>query len=720
MKKTLKFIFISLSVLFIFTLGAFIYTFSVTFNHNIDINKLEIPTNNCIFLDSEGKELFTSQSKKTVEIKKIPDHVKNAFISVEDKRFYKHNGIDAKAMLRAFLKNIKSFSFKEGGSTISQQLIKNTHLTNNKTLKRKLIEFKLTKQLEKKYSKDKILEMYLNSIYFGSNTYGIENASQLYFGKNTIDLTVSESALLAGIIKGPSAYSPLKNLEKSIKRRDLILKLMLDQNLIIKTQYESAKNEKIILKTNEKSNFNDYYIKKAQEEFDEIIKNSPYKIKNCKIYTNLQTKMQENLYKNAEHNLNYTGVVIDKNSNICAYYSNTFDDKRQAGSSIKPIAVYAPAIEENIVSECTPILDEKTTFNGYSPKNYGDKYKGYISVNESLACSSNVCAVKLLNYLTPKKSIEYMKKMNFNVNNDDANLSLALGSTKNGQTLLEIVNSYNVFINNGQYKKAKFIDKIYINDKIFYENNQNKVKIFSEDTCQMINLMCENTVKTGTAKKLNTLNMPLASKTGTVGTNNGNTDAYSISYTPNYTLGIKISGEIGNITGGGLPTQKAYEFWSENQSTCQFNYDKLSKQKIDLISYKNENKLILADDISPERYYFYGYFRKNQVPKERSTRFSNPIVENLNYSVNNNVFNVSLCQTEYTNYQIIKRFKNIERLIYDSKNNSFDFSDKMTEYGEYEYFVIPYTEINGDIYYGEKYKIGKFKNTFDDDIWWEN
>ena len=128
----------------------------------------------------------------------------------------------------------------------------------------------------------------------------------------------------------------------------------------------------------------------------------------------------------------------------------------------------------------------------------------------------------------------------------------------------------------------------------------------------------------------------------------------------------------------------------------------------------------VSEDISPERYYFYGYFRKNQVPKERSTRFSNPIVENLNYSVNNNVFNVSLCQTEYTNYQIIKRYNNIERLIYDSKNNSFDFSDKMTEYGEYEYFVIPYTEINGKIHYGYKYKIGKFKNTFYDDIWWEN
>lgn len=222
-----------------------------------------------------GNEISAFSGDTAVsEDEEIPSFVKNAFIAVEDRRFYKHNGIDKKALMRAMWNNIKSFSLKEGASTISQQLIKNTHLTNEKTLKRKLIEFKLTRQLEKNYSKDEILEMYLNTIYFGKNSYGITSAAKNYFNVNVSDLSLSQAAVLAGLIKAPTAYSPANNMEKCRTRRDTVLKLMKEQGYISETEFAAAVAEDIALSEGEKS-ASAYYIEQAKEEFERVMNFSP-------------------------------------------------------------------------------------------------------------------------------------------------------------------------------------------------------------------------------------------------------------------------------------------------------------------------------------------------------------------------------------------------------------------------------------------------------------
>ena len=222
MKKALKISLIFILLALIFVLGILVYYFSTTIKFNLDKNKLVNINFVTEFYDVNGDKISTFSDKSpVVKLSELNDYTLNAFVSVEDKRFYKHNGIDYKGLSRALYKNISTFSFKEGGSTISQQLIKNTHLNSQKTLKRKFIEFKLTKQLERKYTKDEILEKYLNTIYFGHNLYGIESASNYYFDKSAKDLDIAESAFLAGIIKAPNTYSVTNSYEKCLNRRNL-------------------------------------------------------------------------------------------------------------------------------------------------------------------------------------------------------------------------------------------------------------------------------------------------------------------------------------------------------------------------------------------------------------------------------------------------------------------------------------------------------------------
>jgi penicillin-binding protein 2A len=237
MKKIKKFLKVSFVVLLIFfsagIIGSFSYFTLVTHSISLDTNKLEEAksVSNLKVFDCNLEEIKPTTSA-FIPISKLSSHTKNAFISAEDKRFYKHGGLDFVRIGGAIISNLKTKSFSEGASTISQQLIKNTQLSNEKTIKRKLKEFKLTKQLENKYSKDEILEMYLNNIYFGNGCYGIENASQHYFSKSATNLTLAESALLASTINAPSIYDIENNYEKAIERKNLIIDLMLENKKI--------------------------------------------------------------------------------------------------------------------------------------------------------------------------------------------------------------------------------------------------------------------------------------------------------------------------------------------------------------------------------------------------------------------------------------------------------------------------------------------------------
>ena len=733
MKKLLKFFLIFTSALGVLLLSIVIYAVCVTAGYSLDAAKLIDTEYTAEFYDKNGREISAFSGENLVSEKKdIPSYVKNAFVAVEDKRFYSHKGIDLKALARAAFNNIKSFSFKEGASTISQQLIKNTHLTNEKTIRRKLIEFKLTRQLEKKFTKEEILEMYLNTIYFGKNSYGITVAAKNYFNKNVGELTLGEAAALAGVVKAPSAYSPANDIGKCKERRNLVLKLMKEQNMISESERAKAAAEEIVLAQGEKS-AGFFYLERAKAELENILEINPYSLKKCKIYTFYDPEAQALLYDHARSAQgDFTGILIDNGKNaVRAFYSACGDGKRQAGSALKPLAVYAPAIQTNYVSECTPILDEKTDFGGYSPSNYGENYGGYISVKESLEKSSNVCAVKILNGIGAETGRRYLGRLGIGTEEGDATLALALGATAHGVSLEDLSAAYTAFPNGGEFARCAYIERVEA-DGVLYEYRPQRARVFSEECACVMNYMLKGVSRTGTAQKLGALDLEIAAKTGTVGTKGGNSDAYCISYSPEYTLGIRLSGNEqplpNNVTGGGAPATAAFRIWKnlKTDKTRRFaDSANVVKCELDKLSYEQDHLLLLADENAPAKYKTEGYFIKSNLPKERSSRFSTPDFKSYNFSVNNNEILVQLCKEEYVDYLLYREVDGRKKLIFDSggKENAEEYADEMEQAGKlYSYYAVPYYAAEGGNILGKEIFLGKArcpKRADLPDNWWE-
>ena len=737
MKKALKIILIALSCLFVVFLGMIIYYSSLISSYKLDQNKLINMQRTVSFLDPNGNLLREeADGQEVTEATKIPEHVKNAFIAIEDKRFYEHKGIDVKGLFRAGVNNFKSLSLREGASTISQQLIKNTHLSGEKTFKRKFAEFKLARELERRFSKEEILEKYLNTIYFGDGCYGITSASKHYFGKLPEELTINDGAVLAAIIKAPSNYSPLVNMERCTTRKNLVLSEMLKQGYITAQEYERNKNCAISLVNDAEKCVYDYFYL-ARKEVNDLIKNSPYSYKNIKIYTCFDEQSQKLLNENlGDTNLTTekSAVLISPNGEIRAYYSTCGDILRQMGSAIKPILVYAPAIENDVVDSCTPILDEKTDFNGYSPSNYNDKYYGFVSVKESLSKSLNVCSAKLLNYVGVENAFNYLNKTDIPFSKEDFNLSSALGATINGAKLTQLTSAYSLFINDGNYQSPHCVLKITTESgSLIYERQAKTEKIFGEDTVCILNDMMSSVVNDGTAKKLSFLDFPVCAKTGTVGTDNGNTDAYSISYTTDAVLGVWLGNKDNSImdnkiTGGGLPTTIASQFWKQlycfrNSPSPFKTCDSVSEIELDAISYTEEHKLELADENAPERYKMKALFKNTSIPKAISTRFSFPKIELPEITVNNRKIHIRLCQTKYCEFLIYKTYNNQKQILYDScgKNDTTLIDDKLVSNAQYTYSIVPYCIIDGEKILGKEIELKKIKSpAISADDWWQN
>ncbi len=686
------------------------------------------------YYDNTGT-LFLEESngKEVAEFAEIPKTTLGAFISIEDRRFYKHNGVDYKSLTRAFFNNIKSFSFKEGASTITQQLVKNTHLSSDKTIARKLKEIRLAKKLEKKYSKDQILEKYLNTIYFGDGCYGIKQASKHYFSKNPEELTINESAILASIIKAPRIYSPTKNSTKNLERKNVVLKKMHEEGYISKNELEENLNKKVELNLSINNTFG--YKSIIKEELEKIIENNPYACKTLNVYTYCDTKIQEeidSLIQTDTINANKSIVLLDDFNNIIAYSSTSNNSNRQVGSTIKPLAVYAPALDIGTHYLCSMIEDKKINFNGYSPSNYNDKYYGYVSFKESLAKSLNSTAVQILNTVGVENSINYLTKLGFNLTKNDENLSLALGSTENGQKLTTLVSAYSSF-RNGEYTYPSVIKKIETdNGEIIYKNTKNAKSIFRKDTANLIKIALKDAVINGTAKKLSFLPFELCSKTGTVGNNNGNTDAYNVSFNDNFTLGVWYGNKEGElmsneILGGTYPTTLAKSIWEVLNTKSNLNQkitiENLNEIEIDKLTLEKENVIMLADDNAPPIFKQTELFGKH-VPKQKSTLFSTPVIENYKFTVNNNIFSLSLCQTKYCYIEIYVEENGVKKLLFTSnKNEPTEYSYVLSENTEYSFSIVPcYKNRDDEIFKGKEISITKIKtpSVKTDGDWWND
>ena len=597
----------------------------------------------------------------------------NSFISIEDKDFYKHNGVNKKRMIKALFNNLKSGKIKEGASTISQQLIKNTHLSSEKTLDRKLKEIALAKKLEKQFSKQEILESYLNIIFFGNNCYGIESASKYYFSKSAKDLSLEEGCTLAGIIKSPSKYSPITHYDNCLARRNLVLSEMEKDGYITEEQKMLAQNKPITLTiTKRETNKINTYSQTALDEACKILNMSAKQIAlgGYKIHTyfdqDKQSALADSLSLHAQENIANCGIVIDNQSHgISAYQANSnlklFDIKRQPASCIKPLLVYGPALNEDIISPSTQILDEEIKIDSYKPENVNKKFGGYMSVTDAVKNSVNIPAIKVLSYIGIDTGKSYAEKLGITFDEKDSSYTLALGGMTYGTTLHQLTNAYSVFPNKGNYADATFIQYITDeNSKIVYIHRPQENMIFREDSAYLMTNILQETAKSGTAKKLSSIShTEVASKTGTVGKKSGNTDAYNISFTPEETIGVWF-GSLDNtplqIAGGNQPTAVMVDYIS-SQTYTNTTFDvpsSVTSTKIDSLEKENEHRIVLANPNTPERYTESAIFSRFNVPTDISSNFSTKPEINAKSEVIDGQIVITLNPQRHIEYNIYK------------------------------------------------------------------
>lgn len=727
MKKWLKITIITgLVALILCSLFVAIFINNIMGTNNVKFDKEKLIAANqeiCVF-DDYNKELENNiTSKNIVNVADLSNNTINAFISIEDKAFFKHKGLNYKRIAKAMINNLKAGSFKEGASTISQQLIKNTHLSSEKTITRKIKEMLLTKKLEKQFSKKDILESYLNVIYFGENSYGIEKASQTYFGKSATELNLSESATLAGVIKSPYAYSPVYNKEKCLERRNLVLSEMLKDKKITQAQYDDAVNSPLEIVAQNKENKNSLYINACLNEAQELLNLNEKELRTSgiKIYSYFDKNKQDLLYDIANNESNYHVnsygntndslliLLSNKTKGVVAYSGKSdyslVNFSRQPGSAIKPTLVYAPALENGIISPKTLILDQEIDFDGYSPKNVGGTYKGYVSVEESLCDSLNIPAVKTLNYVGIDNAKNFAKNFGIKFDETDNGLAIALGGFTNGVNLKDLTNSYLAFANNGKYSKCNFIKKIIDkNGKTIYEHEVNEQNVIGDDTAYLMTDMLKKACKKGTSRKLANLNFDVAGKTGTVaikGTNN-NTDAYSIAYTTEHTMGVWIGNYTnkpefvleGKNNGGTYATNMIKLCFEDIYKTNKpKNFEKpnsVAEKEIDLMEYENNHVIKLASANCPDRYKFKALFSKRYLPTVKSELFENLVVENFDVKLDQENAVITFNAKDYFKYEICRVNNGITKTLKTISNKN----DKITYYdvnlkpsSKYAYYI---------------------------------
>jgi len=729
MKK--KKLFSKILIIFMFVILASIASFSVVFiktTHGVGLNEenlLKTTYNTKVkvydFQENEIDTSFMFSSDAYVDIDTLPNYITKAFVVTEDKRFYKHNGVDYYRLVGAFVNNLKAGNNLQGGSTITQQLIKNTHLSREKTLERKLKEIKLAYKLEKNFSKDEILEMYLNNIYFGNGCYGLEKASRYYFDKTAKDLSIGEAAMLVATINAPSIYDPINKNENAEDRKKLVLRLMFENNVISKEDYEkSAKNKENIAKTSSKTS--NQYIKSVLNEACEVLKVNENQLKNMdiKIYTSLNSNIQNNI-QNIVSNPNYvvkndnnktplSGILVLNNNtkNIVAFASNKNINlnnlKRQPGSTIKPLLVYAPAFEFGKLSPESVIIDEKIEINGYSPNNANKTFLGAVSVRESLEKSLNVPAVKTLSMVGVKRAKSFAENMGITFTNNDQNLALALGGMSEGVTLKQIADAYSTFATNGEFKESVFISKILNkNNEVIYKNNKEIKYAFSEATAYLITDILKDVSKKGTARRLNSLNYDVASKTGTVGVvdSNKNTDAFNVAYTKDYTI-VSWIGSYNesehlpsSVNGANYPTEMSKEvlklLYVDSKPDDFVKPESVIQEFIDVRSLQ-KNAVELADNNVEPRYKKLALFNEIYLPKK--SEFLDPhnvkIIIDMEEGEKPTIVFDSLNNNEYKIIrENLKTKKQNELIKLEGNNRTIKFLDSSAEPEEiYNYFVV--------------------------------
>lgn len=519
------------------------------------------PAESSLVYSSDGKllaELYIER-RTFIPYYKIPDYVKKAFIAAEDIRFYSHPGVDLIGIVRALYQDIRTRSIIQGGSTITQQLAKMLFLNPERSIKRKLKEAIISVQIEKRYTKDEILGLYLNQAYFGTRAYGIEAASQTYFGKPVNELTFGEAAILASLPKAPSVYSPFKNPEKARGRRSAVLKLMLHNRFITNSQYEDAEREPMPALPHFRKYEAPYFIETLRQDLETRYNNELYTA-GYRIYSTIDYAMQKEaeeavrkgigtIEKRAKKGVQAALIAMDiKRGRVKAmvggsdFWRNQFNRAthalRQPGSAFKPF-VYLAAIEQGMKADDF-ILDAPISLKGarpghpWIPKNYDGKYYGKVTLKTALAKSLNAATIRLADKTGVDDIIMTAQRLGVK-SNLQPYLSIALGSSD--VTLLDMVSAYGTFAA-GKYVNPILYERIIDKEGVsLVETKEETTELISREDVKEIRTLLRAVVEEGTARSAKELKREIYGKTGTT---NEYTDAWFIGFDENFVVGVWV------------------------------------------------------------------------------------------------------------------------------------------------------------------------------------
>ena len=621
--------------------------------------------------DRDGEviaQLRGTENRILATFDEMPDPLLEAFLATEDVRFYEHFGVDVRSIGRAVVANLREGRYAEGFSTITMQLASNAFIGHReKKLERKIQEIILAIQLERKYTKDEIFNLYLNHIYFGHGASGVKTAAQTYFDKELDELTLAESALLAGIIQRPTSFSPYNNPEAAMSRRNTVLGLMAKYGFITEQQAAEAKAEEFVLNENRtqlEDNypwFTDYVIKEASIILEEIGMESAQIFKSgLNIYTTMNTQVQtklEDIYSDpANFPEGVDEVLVESASIILDHRSGEIialvggrdlttrrglnratGMKRQPGSTIKPIAAYGPALEAGY-SPATVYDDAPVDFSGsaggstYSPHNFDRRWRGLLTMRAAIKDSVNIPALKALQQVGVDTGYDFAKKLGLPLTDNDRNLSLALGGLTQGVSPLDMATAYGAFANQGVLIESHAIRKITDrDDKVLYEATPNKSVVMSEQTAYLMTDMLVSVIQSGTGTRAN-IGRPAAGKTGTTqlpplpafdNLRNHFRDAWFAGYTPEYTSVVWMGYDetttkhfLKAVYGGYMPAA----IWKSTMLVALKDEPvKQFTKPANLVYTAIDAKSgFLPSELTPSQYIVNEVFIRDNVPKEIS------------------------------------------------------------------------------------------------------
>lgn len=593
------------------------------------------------------------ENREYIPIDMIPEDLQKAVIAIEDKAFWTHYGINVKSIVRALLVDLKEGAKVQGASTVTQQLVKNMFLSHDKTWTRKIKEAALAIMVESHYTKEEILEYYLNLIYLGPNVYGVEAASQYYFKKPVNKLDLAESALLAGIIRSPGKYSPFLNLENAYQRRELVLRVLAEDGYITKEEAQKAVEQTINTSPNQNNSAPNYYVSETLKELGNLgYSYEQLQTRGYKVYTALDLEAQSLAEKAISttvpvgridsNNLSQPqaamvvldvetgGILVLVGGRGQDHFNRATMGRRQPGSTLKPF-IYLAALQKGHTA-ATLVSDSEIKFEGWSPGNYDNQYLGDIAMGYALERSRNIAAIRVLADVGVDKVIGLTNQLGIQsiTRQNDRNLALALGGLTEGVTPLEMAGAYASFPRGGTYIKPYFVTEI-VDERgnTVYKKDLEPKRVMTEEEAFMILDMLRNVVEYGTGRSAR-ISRPAAGKTGIA---DNYTNAWFVGFTPEIASAVWIGNDrqaepmqYGNTVIGSSMAATVFKDFATDYlkkfPVKEWNMpDTVTRVSIDVYTGKQtENDAVLR------RYYA---FEKNNLPDKDKVGFINEITDRL-------------------------------------------------------------------------------------------